>query len=114
MASECFNCGNEEVDVPEGTKQILCDATIVVAPCDKAEQQANAYVLEQIRSYLCATNAAGMTCADVLDCIQTPSYGIYNNDADAAVNGVAIGEVYELSATNTYGNCEGLHKTRRN
>lgn len=42
------------------------------------------------------------------------SKGIFDNDVAAGVAGVLIGEEYELSAVNTYGLPEGLHKTRRN
>jgi hypothetical protein len=39
--------------------------------------------------------------------------GVYQNDADAASNGVQLGQCYELSSTNTYGMPEGILKTRK-
>lgn len=42
-----------------------------------------------------------------------PSLGIYDDDAGAATGGVQVGEMYELSATNTYSLPEGTLKVRR-
>lgn len=39
---------------------------------------------------------------------------VYNNDTDAVLGGLVVGDYYELSAVNTYGLPEGLHKTVRN
>lgn len=36
---------------------------------------------------------------------------IYDNDSDAITNGLVVGDVYELSNTNTYGLPAGIHKT---
>jgi len=44
---------------------------------------------------------------------QPDLYPIHDDDNAAAAAGVAIGEVYELSATNSYGLVEGLLKVRR-
>lgn len=42
-----------------------------------------------------------------------PIQGIYDSDSAAAADGVAVGELYELSLTNIYGLPDGLLKRRR-
>jgi len=39
--------------------------------------------------------------------------GAYSSDSDASSNGIAIGEIYEVTMDNVYGLPEGTLKTRR-
>jgi uncharacterized repeat protein (TIGR01451 family) len=55
----------------------------------------------------------GLSLQELVDAgIVTVQPGTYDDDADAALGGVAIGQFYELSATNLYGLPDGHVKRR--
>lgn len=65
---------------------------------------------EEQNSY-CVT-VSGISCTDLAACGTIMIQGIYDDDLDAAGNGVEIGEYYELSATNTLGLPDSMIKKR--
>lgn len=92
----------------QGISATPINTMLVVDPDDEWEVKRMAFISADAGNGL-SQGTDGGAFANAASFIE----GIYDNDAGASGGGVAIGEVYELSATNTYGLPTGMLKVRR-